>query len=114
MSYYDCEEIADLKKEIVALKNERKSLLRKLKGVREARVRDLAKADERLRNCICTSNSIIRSLLDKKAETRADRLSFIFWHIRNALVESKLTTTEWEDFYLSAINEYTRKHKKRD
>ena len=114
MSYYDCEEITDLKKEILALKRERKSLLRKLKGVRAARLRDKAEADKKLHNCITTFTSVIQSLEDRKAETRADRLDFIFWHLRNALIESKLTTTEWEDFYLSAVDAYTRKHKKRD
>lgn len=114
MSYYDCEEIADLEKEILALKHERDSLLKKLKGVREARTRDLAKADERLRKEIASSSSIIQSLLDKKAETRADRLDFILWHIRNALVESKLTQSEWEDYYLSALNDYKRKYKKKE
>ena len=88
MSYYEAEEIADLKKEILALKRERKSLLRKLKGVRAARLRDQANADECLRNCINTSNSVIRSLLDKKAETRADRLDFVLWHLSSNLVES--------------------------
>lgn len=113
MSYYDSEEIADLEKEILALKHERESLLRKLKGVRAARTRDQAKADKRLRNCINTSSSVIQSLIDKKAETRADRLDFILWHMSNKLVESsKLTQSEWEGLYLSAINEYSRKHKK--
>lgn len=113
MSYYDCEEIADLEKEILALKHERKSLLRKLKGVRVARARDLAKADERLRNCINTSSSVIRSLIDRKAETRADRLDFIFWWLSHNWIESgKMTQSEWEGAYLAAVNEYTRKHKK--
>lgn len=112
MSYYDYKQIADLKREVQKLERERLGLLRKLKGVRAARVRDLAKADERLRNEIASSSSIIQSLIDRKAETRADRLDFIFWHLRNALVESKLTQSEWEDFYLAAVDAYTRKHKK--
>lgn len=113
MSYYDCEEIADLGKEILALKHERESLLKKLKGVRAARTRDLAKADERLRNCISTASEVIQSLVNKKAETRADRLDFILWHLSNNLVESgKLTQSEWEGVYLAALNAYTRRHKK--
>lgn len=113
MSYYDCEEIADLEKEILALKNERKSLLRKLKGVRAARTRDLAKADERLRKEITASSSIIQSLLDRRAEARADRVDFVLWHLSNNLVESgKLTQSEWEGLFLAALNEYTRMHKK--
>lgn len=112
MSYYDCEEIADLEKEILALKHERESLLRKLKGVRAARVRDLAKADERLRKEIVSSSGIIQSLLDKKTKTQVDRLNFVFWHLSNYLVESgKITQSEWEGLYLAALNEYARKHK---
>ena len=113
MSYYDCEEIADLGKEILTLKHERDSLLKKLKGVRAARERDLAKADEQLRKCIATASEVIQSLVDKKAETRADRLDFILWHLSNNLVESgKLSRSEWEGVYLAALNAYTRKHKK--
>lgn len=105
-------QLNEANKKIEALEHKRKILLRKLKGVRAARVRDLAKADERLRNCIATSSSVIQSLVDRRAETRADRLDFILWHIRNALVESELTRSEWEDYYLSALNAYTRKHRK--
>lgn len=112
MSYYDCEEIADLEKEILALKRERKSLLRKIKGVRAARLRDKVEADKKLHNCITTFTSVIQSLEDRKAEARANRLDFIFWHLRNALVESKLTHNEWEHFYLSAADAYTRRYKK--
>ena len=114
MSYYNCEEISDLEREILALKNERKSLLKKLKGVRAARLRDLAKADERLRHCINTSSNVIRALVDKKAETRADRLDFILWHLSDTLVTSgKLSQSEWEDAYSAALNEYTKMHKRR-
>ena len=106
-------QLYEANQKIQALKKERLSLLRKLKGVRAAKVRDLAKADERLRNCINTSSSVIQSLLDKKAETRADRLDFILWHLSNNLVESgKLTQNEWEGAYLAALNEYTRMHRK--
>lgn len=112
MSYVNCE-IAALKEVIRTLKKERLSLLRKLKGVRAARTRDLAKADERLRNCITTSSSVIQSLIDKKAETRADRLDFIFWWLSHNWIESgKMTQSEWEGAYLAAVNEYTRKHRK--
>ena len=103
---------ADLEKEILALERERLGLLRKLKGVRAARKRDQVNAHARLNNSITTFSSIIQSLLDRRAETRADRLDFIFWHMRNALVSScKLTTTEWEDFYLAAADAYTKKYK---
>lgn len=113
MSYYDCEEIADLEKEILALKHERESLLRKLKGVRAARVRDLAKANARLHNCITTFSCNIQSLIDRKAETRADRLDFIFWWLRHNWIESgKMTQSEWEGAYLAAVNEYTKMHRK--
>lgn len=113
MSYYDCKEIADLEKEIIALKHERNSLLRKLNGVRAARIREQTKADARLHNCVETYNRIVQMLVDKKAEARADRLDFIFWYLSDALVSSgKLTYSEWEDFYLSAVDAYTRKHKK--
>lgn len=104
-------QLNEANKKIEVLKRERVSLLRKLKGVRAARLRGQANADERLRNCINTSNSVIRSLLDKKAETRADRLDFVLWHIRNALVESELTQSEWEDYYLAAVDAYKRRHK---
>lgn len=112
MNYYNCE-IAGLKEVIRTLKKERKSLLRKLKGVRAARERDLAKADERLRNCINTSSSVIQSLIDRKAETRADRLDFIFWWLSHNWIESgKMTQSEWEGAYLAAVNAYTRMHRK--
>lgn len=102
-------------KKIQALERERASLLRKLKGVRAARTRDLAKADERLRNSITTSSSLIQSLLDKKAETRADRLSFIFWWLRYNWVESgKMTQSEWDGAYLAAVDEYAKRHRKGD
>lgn len=105
-------QLGEANKKIQKLENERKGLLRKLKGVRAARLRDKTKANARLHNCITTLNGTIQSLVDRKAETRADRLSFIFWHMRNALIESKLTTSEWENYYLSALNEYTRMHRK--
>lgn len=106
-------QLYEANKEIQILKQERKSLLKKLKGVREARTRDLAKADERLHKCIATAGEVIQSLVDKKAETRADRLDFILWHLSHNLVESgKLTQGEWEGIYLAALNEYTRMHKK--
>lgn len=105
-------QLNDANKKIQALERERLGLLRKLKGVRAARFRDKTKANARLYNCVETYNYIVQSLVDRKAETRADRLDFIFWHLRNALVESKLTQIEWEDYYLSAVDAYTRKHKK--
>lgn len=106
-------QLYEANKEIQTLKRERLSLLKKLKGVRATRKRDLTKADERLRKEIVASSGIIQSLLDKKAETRADRLDFILWHLSNNLVESgKLTQSEWEGVYLAALNAYTRMHKK--
>ena len=113
MSHYDYEQIAGLKREIQKLERERLGLIRKLKGVRAARTREQTKANARLHNCITTFTSIVQSLVDKKAEARADRLDFVFWYLRNALIESKLTMTEWEDFYLAAVDAYTRKHKRR-
>lgn len=113
MSYYDWEVIADLEKEILALKHERASLLRKLKGVRAARIREQTKADARLHNCVETYNSLLQRIVDRKAEARADRLDFVFWYLSDALISSgKLTHSEWENFYLSAIDAYTRKHRK--
>lgn len=113
MSHYDWEEIADLEKEILALKRERASLLRKLKGVRAARIREQTKADARLHNCVETYTHIVQMLVDKKAEARADRLDFVFWYLSDALTSSgKLKHSEWEDFYLAAVDAYTRKHKK--
>ena len=113
MSHYDWEEIEDLNKEILALKRERASLLRKLKGVRAARIREQTKADARLHNCVETYNSLLQRIVDREAEARADRLDFVFWYLSDALISSgKLTHSEWEDFYLSAVDEYTRKHKK--
>lgn len=106
-------QLYEANKKIEALKRERESLLRKLNGVRAARKRDQVNAHARLSNSITTFSSVIQSLVDRKAEARADRLSFIFWHLRNALVESgKLTQSEWEGLYLAALNEYTRKHKR--
>lgn len=127
MSYYDCEEIADLEKEILQLKqklneankkikkleHERKNLLRKLKGVRAARLRDNTKANARLHNCVESYNHIVQSLVDRKAEARADRLDSVIWHLSDALVSSgKLSQSEWEDFYLSALDAYKKMHKK--
>ena len=112
MSNYDWEVIADLEKEILALKRERASLLRKVKGVRAARIREQTKADARLHNCVETYNSLLQHIVDRNAEARADRLDFIFWHIRNALVSSgKLTHSEWEDFYLAAADAYAKRYK---
>lgn len=107
-------QLYEANKKIEALKRERESLLRKLNGVRAARKRDQVNAHARLSNSITTFSSVIQSLIDRKAEARADRLSFIFWHIRNALVESKLTQSEWENFYLSAVDAYTRNRRKGD
>ena len=113
MSYYDCEEIADLEQEILALKRERASLLRKLKGVRAARVRDQTKSSALLHNCIEAYNCIIQGLVDKATAARADKLDFIFWWLSHNWIESgKMTQSEWEGAYLAALNEYTKKHKK--
>lgn len=112
MSNYDWEVIADLEKEILALKRERASLLRKLKGVRAARIREQTKADARLHNCVETYNSLLQRIVDREAEARADRLDFIFWHLSDALVSSgKFTQSEWEDFYLAAADAYTKRYK---
>lgn len=106
-------QLDEANKKIGTLKHERESLLRKLNGVRAARVRDQTRAAALMHNAVETYNSIIQRIVDKAAEARANRLEFVFWHLSNKLVESgKLTQSEWEGLYLSALNEYTRRYKK--
>lgn len=108
-------QLDEANKELQALKRERTSLLRKLKGVRVARIREQTKANARLHNCVETYNSIIQRIADRAAETRADRLDFIFWWLSNNWIESgKMTQSEWEGDYLAAVNAYTERYKKKD
>lgn len=113
MSHYDYEQIAGLKREIQKLERERLGLIRKLKGVRTARIREQTKAEALLHNCVETYNSLLQRVVDREAETRADRLDFIFWYLRHNWIESgKISLGEWEDFYLAAADAYTKRYKK--
>ena len=105
-------QLYEANKKIEALKRERASLLRKLKGVRAARIREQTKADARLHNCVETYNSLLQRIVDREAEARADRLDFIFWYLRHNWIESgKISLGEWEDLYLAAADAYAKRYK---
>ncbi len=99
--------------ELDKLRKDYKKLKQKLNGVRKARLRDKTKANARLHNCVETYNMVIQRIVDRAAETRANRLEFMFWYLSNNWIQSgKFTPDEWEDAYSSALNAYTGRYER--
>lgn len=92
-----------------------KSLKRKLKGVRQARKRDIAKLEKKLKSVTDNYQRIINDLLDKNLDSQYRYQLFLYFEIKDRLVDSgKITRDDWVKVVKEASDFYKTLHEKED
>jgi hypothetical protein len=90
-----------------------KSLKRKLKGVRQARKRDIAKLEKKLKYVTDDYQRIVNDLLDKNLDSQYRYQLFLYFEIKDKLIDSgKLTRDEWTQTVWDASRKYRAIHEK--
>lgn len=92
-----------------------KNLKRKLKGVRQARKRDIAKLEKKLKAVTDNYQVIVNNLLDKNLDSQYRYQLFLYFEIKDKLIDSgKLTRDEWAQVVWEASRKYKAIHEKED
>lgn len=92
-----------------------KSLKRKLKGVRQARKRDIAKLEKKLKNVTEDYQRIVNDLLDKNLDSQYRYQLFLYFEIKDKLIDSgKITRDDWVQVVKEASDFYKTLHEKED
>lgn len=92
-----------------------KSLKRKLKGVRQARKRDIAKLEKKLKYITEDYYRIINDLLDKNLDSQYRYQLFLYFEIKDKLIDSgKITRDDWVQVVKEASDFYKTLHEKED
>lgn len=92
-----------------------KNLKRKLKGVRQARKRDIAKLEKKLKSVIDNYQIIVNNLLDKNLDSQYRYQLFLYFEIKDRLIDSgKITRDEWAQVVWEASRKYKTLHEKED
>ena len=92
-----------------------KSLKRKLKGVRQARKRDIAKFEEMLKSVTDNYQRIVNDLLDKNLDSQYRYHLFLYFEIKDKLVDSgKITRDDCTHTVWEASRKYRALHEKDD
>lgn len=92
-----------------------KNLKRKLKGVRQARKRDIAKLEKKLKSVTDNYHRIVNDLLDKNLDSQYRYQLFLYFEIKDKLIDSgKLTRDEWTQVVWEASRKYRALHEKED
>lgn len=92
-----------------------KSLKRKLKGVRQARKRDIAKLEKKLKSVTDNYHRIINDLLDKNLDSQYRYQLFLYFEIKDKLIDSgKITRDDWVQVVKEASDFYKTLHEKED
>lgn len=92
-----------------------KNLKRKLKGVRQARKRDIAKLEKKLKSVTDDYQRIINNLLDRSLDSQYRYQLFLYFEIKDKLIDSgKLTRDEWTQMVWEASRKYKAIHEKED
>ena len=90
-----------------------KSLQRKLKGVRQARKRDVAKLEKKLKSITNDYQRIVNDLLDRNLDSQYRYQLFLYFEIKDKLIDSgKLTRDEWTQVVWDASRKYKAIHEK--
>ena len=90
-----------------------KSLKRKLKGVRQARKRDIAKLEKKLKSITNDYQRIVNNLLDRSIDSQYRYQLFLYFEIKDKLIDSgKITRDEWTHVVWEASRKYKAIHEK--
>lgn len=90
-----------------------KSLKRKLKGVRQARKRDIAKLEKKLKSTTNDYHRIVNTLLDRSLDSQYRYQLFLYFEIKDKLIDSgKITRDEWTQMVWEASRKYKDIHEK--
>lgn len=92
-----------------------KSLKRKLEGVRQARKRDIAKLEKKLKSVTNDYQRIVNNLLDRSLDSQYRYQLFLYFEIKDKLIDSgKITRDEWTQTVWEASRKYKAIHEKED
>lgn len=92
-----------------------KNLKRKLKGVRQARKRDIAKLEKKLKYVIDDYQRIVNDLLDKNLDAQYRYQLFLYFEIKDRLIDSgKITRDDWNQVVKETSDLYRTIHEKED
>lgn len=92
-----------------------KSLKRKLKGVRQARKRDIAKLEKKLKFVTDDYQRIVNNLLDRSLDSQYRYQLFLYFEIKDKLIDSgKITRDEWTQMVWDVSRKYKAIHEKED
>ena len=92
-----------------------KNLKRKLKGVRQARKRDIEKLEKKLKSITNDYQRIVNNLLDRSLDSQYRYQLFLYFEIKDKLIDSgKLTRDEWTQVVWEASRKYKAIHEKED